>query len=116
MKKLLSLALLLFAASASAQQPEATLQTPVARSSEAKYRVQEFSVNASQALVTIEVRDSTENIIRTFAVVDPDAAAFITALDTVRATETGGALRRVNFRILGRLLDAALITGVTLVP
>lgn len=113
MKKLI-LILSLFAASASAQK--ATLQTPVARPSEVKYRVREFSVNASQAVVEIEVRNSSEGIIRTFTVIDSDAAAFVTALDTVRATETGSALRRVNFRILGRLADAALITGVTLVP
>ena len=95
---------------------EATLQTPVPRPSEAKYRVHEVAINAGGVIVTLQVRDSSESPIRNVEVIDSDASAFLTAMDTVRPTETGGVLRRMNFRILGRLADASLISGVTLVP
>lgn len=115
MKKLMQVfCLVLLGSVALAQQ--AALQTPVPRTSEAKYVVQEFSVSQTQAMVTIQVRDAAEATIRTFDVIDTDATAFLTAMDTVRATETGGVLRRMNFRILGRLADAGRISGVTLVP
>lgn len=113
MKKLI-LSLLLLGSVVTAQ--EATLQTPVLRSAESKYRVHEVSINAGGVVVTIQVRDSAETPIRQFDVIDTNTAAFLTALDTVRPSETGGVLRRMNFRILGRLVDAGAITGVTLVP
>lgn len=114
MRKLILILLLAFAGSASAQ--EATLNAPVAHPAEAKYTVKEVVLTAAQVIVSIQVKGSGNEDIRYFNVVDPDTAAFFTALDTVRPTETGGVLRRANFRILGRLLDAGIISGVTLVP
>lgn len=123
MKRLLLSLLLLTAVSASAQ--EATLNSPVARTSESKLTVKRLDLTASQAVISLSVQDSGSNEIRYYNVVVPDPApatasasivGLVTAIDTVRATETGGVLRRLNFRILGYLLDQGYLPGVTLVP
>lgn len=120
MNKLL-LALLLSTSVLHAQ--EATLNTPVVRPSEAKYTVTSIFVSAAEARVVVAVKDAANAEIRsvTFEIpseAQPSAtvAGIFTALDTVRATETGGVLRRTNFRLLGYLADTGYLTGVTLVP
>lgn len=120
---IISLLLLSFAGLASAQ--EATLNAPVARPAEAKLTVKRLDLTATQAVISISVQDSSNSEIRYFNVVVPDpapatatssVAGLVTAIDTVRATETGGVLRRLNFRILGYLFDTGYLPGVTLKP
>lgn len=122
-KAILSIILLSFAGLASAQ--EATLNSPVSRPAEAKLTVKRLDLTATQAVISISVQDSTNSEIRYFNVVVPDPApatatatvnGLVVAIDTVRATETGGVLRRLNFRILGYLFDTGYLPGVTLVP
>lgn len=123
-KILLAFGLIVLALPCSAQ--EATLNTPVVRPSEAKQRVRNFNISAQgvpQATIEISVQDSTDNEIRYFNVVVPGCgpqtatvAGIFLALDTVRATENAGQLRRSNFRLLGYLFDQGCLPGVTLVP
>lgn len=44
------------------------------------------------------------------------ANAYLTARGTARANETGSAMRRTQFRILGFLADQGIISGVTVAP
>lgn len=122
-KTILSILLLSFAGLASAQ--EASLNSPVARPAEAKLTVKRLDLTASQAVISISVQDSSNNEIRYYNLVVPDpspstatatVSGLVTAIDTVRATETGGVLRRLNFRILGYLFDTGYLPGVTLAP
>lgn len=103
--------------------PEATLNSPVSRASEAKYVVRTLGISQTQASIEVSVQDSSNNEIRVQAFTCPDAAhpsatvaALFTALDTVRATESGGILARANFRILGFLFDNGYFPAATLVP
>ena len=121
MKKTLALLLILAASFASAQ--EATLNAPVARPAEAKLVMSKLEISAGQILAEIKVRGAGDEEIRYFNLVIPDAAhsgatvpGFLTALQTIRATETGGILRRTNFRVLGYFLDQGYLPGVTLIP
>ena len=124
MKKLqIIVAFLAFAGLASAQ--EATLSAPVARASESKLTVKRLDLTATQAIISLSVQDTGNNEIRYFNVVVPDpapataaatVAGLVTAIDTVRATETGGALRKLQFRLLGYLFDQGYLPGVTLQP
>ena len=120
---ILSLLLLSLAGLASAQ--EATLSAPVARPSEAKLTVKRLDLTAVQAVISISVQSSVGDEIRYYNLVVPDPSpatasasisGLVTAIDTVRATETGGVLRRLNFRILGYLFDQGYLPGVTLAP
>ena len=124
MKKSVFLAVLLSVTGLASAQ-EATLNSPVARPSEAKLTVKRLDLTATQAVISISVQDASNNEIRYFNVVVPDPSpatstatvpGLVTAIDTVRATETGGVLRRLNFRILGYLFDTGYLQGVTLVP
>lgn len=123
MKRLFISILLMTAVSASAQ--EATLNSPVARPSEAKLTVKRLDLTATQAIISISVQTAASEEVRYYNLVVPDPApstqsatvvGLVTAIDTVRATETGGVLRRLNFRILGYLLDQGYLPGVTLAP
>lgn len=123
MKKLLVF-LILFAASASAQ--EITLTTPVAPPSEAKYTIQGFKIVRSPtpyAVIDVDVKSSANVVLRSFRVELPDSAhptatvlALVTATITVRATETGNDARKLDFRISGFLLDQGYLPAVTVVP
>ena len=120
MKKL-SFVLLLLAGPALAQ--EATLNTPVARPSESKIAAKLIQIEQAKVVVSLSVRDASSSEIRYYDVAIPDAATptatvagFVVAIDTVRATETGGALRKLQFRVLGYLFDTGYLPGVTLVP
>ena len=121
-KTILSL-LILIAASASAQ--EASLNAPVARPAESKLTVKRLDLTATQAVISLSVMDAASSEIRYYNVTVPDpspatstatVAGLVTAIDTVRATETGGVLRRLNFRILGYLLDSGYLPNTTLAP
>lgn len=121
MRKLPLLFLLLLAPSVWAQ--EAALTVPVTREAEAKYTMKRISIEASEAYFFVSVRDSSGVEIREQVFRVPDApypsatiAGIFTALDTARASETGGVLRRANFRLLGFLLDNGYLPPVTLVP
>lgn len=123
MKKLILSLLVLFAVSASAQ--EATYNTPVTRPSETKLTVKRLDLTASQAIISISVQTAAAEEVRYYNLVVPDSSpatstatisGLVTAIDTVRATETGGVLRRLNFRILGYLLDTGYLPNVTLAP
>ena len=126
MKKLL-LSFLLLAGSVSAQQ--ATLNSPVSRTSEDNYKIAELFIRGNaggqtaQVLLAVSVQDSGGNEIRRFNVSIPDSthagasvSGFVTALITVRATETGTDVRKANFRALGYFSDQGYFSGVTLVP
>jgi hypothetical protein len=117
------LAVFLFALASVAGAQEATLNTPAARASEAKYKVKTLQLSETTAEFVISVQDASNNEIRTIGIVIPNAAqpaasvsGVFTAIDTARASETGSVLRRANFRLLGYLADQSLLTGVTLVP
>lgn len=105
--------------------PEATLNSPVPRTSEAKYALRvvvlDFANNAGH--IEALVQDATNAEIRRVSYHVPDAAfpsatwpGLLSALGTARSGETGGAERRGNFRILGFLSDNGYLSGVTLVP
>lgn len=103
--------------------PEATLTSPVAHASEAKYVVRSLNITQAVSNVEVSVQDSSNNEIRVQSFTCPDSthaaatvSALFTALDTVRATETGSVLARANFRILGFLSDQGYFPAVTLVP
>ena len=122
MRKILSILILLCAGLASAQ--EATLSAPVAQPAETKLVIQRIDITQAQIIVSIDVKGGGNEQIRYFNVAVPDAshptatvAGLVTAIDTVRATETGGVLRKLNFRVLGYLADQGLLpAAVTLVP
>ena len=115
--------LLLTAVSASAQ--EATLNAPVARPSESKLTVKRLDLTANQAVISLSVQSSASEEIRYYNLVVPDpspatasatVSGLVTAIDTARPTETGGVLRRLNFRILGYLFDQGYLPAATLNP
>lgn len=122
MKKLLIAALLL---SAPAFAQDASLNTPVTRPSETKLVIKEIGITATQVVVALNVQTAAREDVRYYNVVVPNSApatqsatvvGFITALGTARAGETGGALRRFQFRCLGYLFDNGYLPGVTLQP
>jgi hypothetical protein len=122
-KLIVALIVLISAGVASAQ--EATITTPVTRTSEAKYTIAEFHVVVSPlaAQVEVAVKDSGNVEIRRITAKVPDpthagasVAGLNTAMMTIRATETGTDLRKQQFRILGYLSDQGYLSGVTLVP
>lgn len=117
--------LLVFSGLASAQ--DASLSSPVAQPSEAKLVLQRFDCNfaANQCVISLNVMDSGKTtVIRYFNLVVPDTAhptatfaGILGAAGTTRATETGGAERRANFRIIGYLFDRGYLPQVSaLVP
>jgi hypothetical protein len=123
MKKLTLAALIFVAIIASAQT--ATYNTPVSRSSETKVIVTNFHVlrDCACATIDLEVQDVNGVAIRSQSVGIPDPnipsaslAGLVTAMETVRATETGNAIRKMNFRILGYLSDQGYLSGVTVNP
>jgi len=114
----------LFALPIMAQQ--ATINAPAARSAETKILVTEmrFSRDCVCAAVIVEYQDATSAATRQqrFDIpADPanpstELQTFLAAIETTRATETGIASRKMNFRVLGYLFDSGRLSGVTLVP
>lgn len=123
MKKTLAVLALVSLAGTFALAQEATLGTPVARAAEAKSTVRDFSASATSVTIEVSIQDASNNEIRVQSFSIPDAAhpsatvvGFLTAIGTIRATETGGVMRKANFRILGFLFDNGFLPGSTLAP
>lgn len=112
--------------SAPARAQEATLNTPIARSSETKYLVDQlnFTRSPAQASIIISVQDASNITIRTLSFAVPGAdtcpsatlAGLMTAIANPAANETGTDTRRVQFRLLTFLSAQSCISGITLVP
>lgn len=129
MNRLILLVLIAILAVRATFAQQATLNTPISRSSEDNYKVAELNIRSGaggqspQVLLTVSVQDSSGNEIRRFNMAIPDSthsgatvAGFISALITVRATETGTDVRKANFRTLGYFSDQGYLSGVTLAP
>ena len=121
MKKLFLM--LLFAIPVFGQQ--ANVNSPAARPAIDHYVVKIIHEDGDCqcAQVHVEAQDSSNNPIsrQRFDIPDANIAGssfvnFETARGTTRASETGGTLRRLNFRVLGYLVDTGYLSGVTLVP
>lgn len=102
---------------------DATLSTPITRSSETKYTARSFACSQIAAGIECSVQDAGSNETRvvSFRVPDPthptaDVNGFLSAIGTARGGESGTVLNRANFRILGFLVDNGYIAGVTLNP
>lgn len=102
---------------------DATLNTPISRSSETKYVVRSFQGTPLFWGIECSIQDagSTETRVVAFSI-DPvghpaaTVVAFLTAIGTTRVNESGTVLNRANFRLLGFLLDTGYLTSVTLNP
>jgi hypothetical protein len=123
MRKLLFVLIAVIALPAFAQQ--ATLNTPAARASEHHVVIVDFSVkrDCACAYIVVEYQDVSNNAThqQVYNVPDPNIPALtlqglVGAMNTTRATETGVATRKMQFRILGYLVDQGALTGVTLAP
>jgi len=106
---------------------QANLNTPVVRASEDNLQVMSYFATADGGgrwEAVVAVRDSGGTEIRRESYSGPDsahptatAAAFNTALVSIRATETGNDVRKVRFRITGFLKDQGyIVSGSTLAP
>lgn len=123
MKRIIQVITLLLVFSGLASAQDATLASPVAQPSEAKLVLQRFDCNfaANQCVISLNVMDSGKTtVIRYFNLTVPDPAhpsatftGILGAAGTTRATETGGAERRANFRIIGYLFDQGYLPQVS---
>ena len=103
---------------------EADLNTPVTHPSEAKYRIRSFYVQnppigAATGTVDISVQDSSNNEIRILSLAVPGCGTsaiggLLTAMVTVRATETGSDSRKLQFRVIGYLSDQGCLPASTI--
>jgi hypothetical protein len=126
MRKLIAGLALLSALGGTAFAQDATLSSPVARSSEAKYKIRSFNavtIGTNSVQIDVSVQDASNNEIRVASFTVPDAAhpgatftGLITAMMTVRATETGVDPRKMAFRVLGYLFDNGYLGGTSLNP
>lgn len=124
MRYLAILALLLGLAAPSYAQ-QATLTTPETVAA-TKLVVIEINVARDNAGATVQFQTSADAVKRTATFGTSSQAelvSFVTAMGTARSGETGGALRRMQFRVLGWLVDngklkdeAGQSIAVTLVP
>lgn len=124
-KTLAALSIIVALASSALLAQDATLTSPVARTSEAKYvlRSVNFNFGSSTASIEASVQDAGSADLRTVIFAVPDTAhpggtfsAFLTAVGTVRATEAGTAVRKAHFRVLGFLSDNGYLPASTLNP
>src|SRR5678815_2719615 len=104
---------------------EVTLTSPVVRNNGTKYTISLFVVSTSPATANIEIalKDSgnveisrTMNVIPDVSHPGASVAGLVTAMMTVRATETGSDVRKMQFRVLGYLNDQGYLPAGTLVP
>ena len=127
---------LLFALPALGQSAEATINSPVARTSEAKYKIQNFAFDRSsgQVIIYLDVQDSSNVSIRSFSLAlntscinncgcpatpspIPTFDGLLGAMENAAASETGSNARRMQFRIMTYLVTTtACLQNVTLVP
>lgn len=109
--------------------PDASLNTPVPHPAEARYVIREFNVynpftGSPSAITLVGVLDSGSTVeIRKFTTVVPDAAhasatfsGLCTAMQTARSGEPAGSAGRLQYRILGFLIDHSYFPPVTLNP
>jgi len=125
MRKLIPLLLVGLLGLAQGFAQEVTLTAPVTRNSGTKYAITLFVVSTSPATANIEValKDSGNAEISRVMNVIPDpshagatVAGLVTAMMTVRATETGTDVRKMQFRVLGYLNDQGYFPAGTLAP
>lgn len=126
MRRVLAVLALVVGLATLAVAQQATLNTPVSRSSEDNYRVESYFATRDAGgrwEIVASVRDNAGNEIRRVSFSGPDpahaaatAAAFNSALISVRAGETGTDVRKATFRLTGFLSDQGYISAVTLVP
>jgi len=107
---------------------EANLTSPVTRGSEAKYKIRSFVVvnppgGSASAAIDVSIQDASNNEIRITSFSIPDSThagatvpGLITAMMTVRATETGADSRKMQFRVLGYYADQGYFPAATLTP
>lgn len=119
MKKFLPI-LVLLCATASAQ--DITLTVPISKTI-TKYVTSSYSMDAAQASIVVDQKDAGGVTLSTVSFLIPDADhpgatlnGFVTAFTSARSGETGGVLRRLNFRILGYLFDQGYLPASTLKP
>lgn len=106
---------------------DATLATPVT-ATQAKYRVRTFAVSnppagSAGASIDVSAQDSGGNEVKAYTFVIPDGnhpgatvGGLVTAMMTVRATETGTDSRKMQFRVLGYFFDQGYFPAATLNP
>lgn len=127
MKKLIPLVVLLtVAVGAFVLAQDASLTTPVTRTSETKYVVGQVFLDftANVGYVETIVRDAGNNEIRRVRVQAPGSACstpptwtgLLNAMGTARGGETGVPERRGHFRILGYLSDNGCLPASTINP
>lgn len=104
---------------------QATVTSPVARSAETKHIFVDFAFKRDCVCTTIvtEYQDAGGNATRQvrYDVPDPNFPSatlqgLAGAMISVRATETGTNLRKLQFRVLGYLADNGYLAGETLAP
>jgi predicted secreted protein len=107
---------------------EVTLTAPIVRASGTKYKIRGFQVvnpptGAPGASVDVSVQDASNNEISTLGFQIPDVAhagatvpSLITAMMTVRATETGTDSRKMQFRVLGYFSDQGYFPAGSIAP
>lgn len=104
---------------------EATLGTPETAPTAVKLRVTGYSLSTEQGCVSVSVAFLTSGNVEVrrhgYRICSDESASIFadwhTAIGSARPGETGVPNRRMNFRILGFLLDEGLLpTGSTLVP
>lgn len=96
-----------------------TIDVPETRKSIVKKQFHSLRYDANGFLVEIEVLDEDGDIVRIENVYGGGGAetlALITALNTPAPGETGGAVRRHNYRLHKFLKDGGYLTGVTVTP
>lgn len=88
-------------------------------------KVQSVSISAAGASIAVEYQaaDTSVKRVATYAASSAELTSFLTALTSVRASETGGIARKCNYRVLGWLADNSKFTDpsgavitVTVVP
>jgi hypothetical protein len=121
--KTLAIAVLFALMTFSAAAQQANLATPETISA-TNVQVKSFNVSRECVCATITVQylaaDSSVKREASWVVSNDGASTdlntFLTAIGTARANETGTVPRRMNFRVLGYLVDSGRLSGVTLVP
>jgi len=99
----------------------ATLTTPQARPSINRIRLNNVTIDRPTttvrvALAHLDTDDGEQGIENIVISEAAEVVAFVAAIGTARANETGSVPRRFNFRVLGHLVDTGKLTGVTVAP
>ena len=126
MRHSISLAVILGLLTGGLSAQDATLTSPLTHASETKFKVRSFFVNnppvgAASASIEISSQDSGNNEITTLRYSIPGCGTatvtgLVTAMMTVRATETGSDVRKMQFRVIGYLNDQGCLPAATLNP